>query len=232
MASLTALTPSPITFGPGSDVIPGADKTRLEFLGTYMRRRQVPKFKMTVDGHHQLVVHAPGTSTRDKRSAERAAQSLSTRRAQVVRAILHEQGATTPHRITATGRGTAGAAAAPAWDKVEIASVLFDPAWQNRQATTPHEFGHMLGLGDEYSSAAAPVGTPSSHHALTVSAFGQQYADASAKRVVDGSSLMHSGTELRPHHYVTFWDGLAQLTQAAAQPTVKFGQADWKFDGA
>ena len=33
-------------------------------------------------------------------------------------------------------------------------------------------------------------------------------------------------------HYVTFWDGLCQMTTAAALPNPKFGQADWKFNGA
>jgi hypothetical protein len=64
-----------------------------------------------------------------------------------------------------------------------------------------------------------------------MSAFGKQYADVQATRTPDSASLMNGGNDIRPHHYVTFWDGLAQLTSGAATPAPPFGQADWKFVG-
>lgn len=123
------------------------------------------------------------------------------------------------------------AAAGVAWDKAEFDVATRSSRWRNRQNTQAHEFGHMLGLGDEYvgTGAAQAAGKATSHHALTVTAFGQKYADKTAKRVPDSASIMNGGRDLRPLHYVTFWDGLAQLTQTAAAPNPKFGQADWKI---
>lgn len=89
----------------------------------------------------------------------------------------------------------------------------------------------MLGIGDEYVTAGAKVGDATSHYALTMQAFGKQYADVQAKKVADSNSLMNGGNDIRPHHYVTLWDGLSQLTTAAAVPKVPFTQADWKFKG-
>ena len=98
--------------------------------------------------------------------------------------------------------------------------------WQNRQATAVHEFGHMLGLGDEYGGAAAT----STHYTLTLNAFGKQYADQVAKRGdTDYASIMEGGDDVRVQHYVTMWSALCDASALAAVPSTKFGQADWKF---
>jgi hypothetical protein len=117
----------------------------------------------------------------------------------------------------------------PAWDKAAIASTL-NPGFTNVQTTHEHEAGHMLGVGDEYVSPGTAVGDKTSHYALTMSAFGKDYADVQARRVADSASLMNGGRDIRPHHYVTLWDGLAQLTSAAAFPKTPFTNTDWQFE--
>lgn len=230
LAALGKVTPTPILFKANkADFQNAGDQGKLEFMATYLRRIKNPRFQVTITGHHQQVVHAPKATAAQQRTANRQARNLSRQRANKVFQVLRAGGATY-HRVRTTGIGDKGAAVAPAWDKAEIAAAL--PAgWKNVQTTLEHEAGHMLGLGDEYTSGAAPAGTPTSHYALTMQAFGKQYADVQAKRVVDSASLMNGGNDIRPHHYVTLWDGLAQLTSAAAVPKAPFTQADWKFQG-
>jgi len=229
LAALANVTPTPIQFAAGASAIKAADKGKLEFMATYLRRIKNPRFKLTITGHHQQVVHAPKATATQKRTANRQATRLSRERANEVFKILRE-GRATYHRIRKQGVGDTGAAATPAWDKAEIAAAL--PAgWKNVQTTLEHEAGHMLGLGDEYLTKKAKVGDKTSHYALTMQAFGKNYADVQARKVPDSASLMHSGDDIRPHHYVTLWDGLAQLTQAAAVPKVPFKHADWQFQG-
>jgi hypothetical protein len=101
--------------------------------------------------------------------------------------------------------------------------------WQNQQATVPHEFGHMIGLGDEYAG-----GTPlATHHPLVDKAFGNQYADQVAKRGdTDHASIMDGGNDVRIQHYVTFWSALCDTTLNKAKvPNPRFGYKDWKFIG-
>ncbi|MFP5271146.1 eCIS core domain-containing protein [Coleofasciculus sp.] len=229
LAALANVTPTPIQFAAGSSAIKAADKGKVEFMATYLRRIKNPRFKLIITGHHQQVVHAPKATKAQKRATEQQATRLSKQRANEVFKILRE-GRATYHQIRKQGVGDAGAAATPAWDKAEIAAAL-PKGWQNVQTTLEHEAGHMLGLGDEYISGGAPVGTKTTHYALTMQAFGKQYADVQATIVADSASLMNGGNDIRPHHYVTLWDGLAQLTQAAAVPKVPFKHADWQFQG-
>jgi outer membrane protein OmpA-like peptidoglycan-associated protein len=229
LAALAAVTPTPILFAAGKSDVPAADKGKLEFMATYLRRIKNPRFKLTITGHHQTVVHAPGAKAAQKRVANRQARKLSVARANEVRKILRA-GKASFHQIRSRGVGDTGASATPAWDNVEITSAL--PArWRNVQTTLEHEAGHMLGIGDEYVSGGTAAGDKTSHYALTMQAFGKDYADVQARRTPDSASLMNGGNDIRPHHYVTLWDGLTQLTKAAPTPTTPFTQADWKFRG-
>lgn len=230
LARLGALTPTPILFAAGRSDINAVDRPKLEFMATYLHRIKDPPFRIAITGHHQQVVHPPGATAAQKSAALKQAKQLSRQRADEVLSVLRAGSATAFHKVTRTGVGDAGAAATPAWDKVEIASAL-PPGWQNIRSTFAHEFGHMLGIGDEYATGTKPAGTPTTHYNLTKKAFGQAYADAQAKRIGFGTSVMAHGHDVRPHHYVTFWDGLAQMTSAAAFPKRPFAHADWTFVG-
>jgi hypothetical protein len=133
---------------------------------------------------------------------------LSEARARNVSNEIVKGGATTTP--TSTGKGEEGATEDPAWRKVEIQVKDFT----SKQTTVKHEFGHILGLGDEYPTADAtpatrrPVGTPVAHSAL-------------AQRLIPGQqpilahhdeSIMSNGEEVRPYHYVTFLEALGNMT--------------------
>jgi len=77
---------------------------------------------------------------------------------------------------------------------------------QSQQAAT-HEFGHMMGLGDEYGAGAV------AHAALV--------KDALGKNIVKGNSdnIMAGGDTIEKQHYVTFWDALKKVT----------GMDTWEF---
>jgi hypothetical protein len=78
----------------------------------------------------------------------------------------------------------------------------------------------MLGLGDEYASAdtgSRPAGTPVAHSAL-------------AQRLIPGQqpilakhseNIMSTGTDVKPHHYVTFLEVLGVMTGTAGQWDIK-----------
>lgn len=108
-----------------------------QFLGTYLSRIHNPKFEITIVGAY---ASATGQKTHNDKLSEQRAQNVS--------AILTgDKGL--HHKIQPSGVGQAGADATEQWRKVEIASAT-PPGWQNMQDTTAHEFGHMIGLGDEY----------------------------------------------------------------------------------
>lgn len=207
------ITPSPIKFENDGVTIKAVYKDKLRFLATYLKRISNPPFTLNLVGHANNV----GDAAYNK--------ALSERRAQEVSDFLQSAGLTN-HTIVVSGVGEDGATASPDWRKVTIDPTV-PVGWKNQQATMQHEFGHMIGLGDEYAG-----GTPTStHYNLTKKAFGQDYADQVAKRGdTDYASIMEGGDDVRIQHYVTFWAALADTTlQKAPVPTPKFGYNDWRF---
>ena len=78
-------------------------------------------------------------------------QTLSEQRARAVASYLQANGLTgSIDRVTEVGAGTEGATEDAEWRRVDI--IVGSGEAQN---TAAHEFGHMIGLGDEY---AAPAG--------------------------------------------------------------------------
>jgi len=212
------INPSPILFDNNSATINAGDQPKLGFLATYLKRISNPKFDIDIVGH----ASATGNKANN--------QGLSEKRAQAVETALKSAGLTN-HNLNTSGVGQTGATADAKWRKVDITPQL--PAgWQNVFQTDVHEFGHMIGLGDEYWQSK---GTPpqTTHYPLVLKAFGKEYADQTVQRGDSPSaSVMHFGNDIRIHHYVTFWEALCKTTlQKAAVPTKKFGYDDWKFIG-
>jgi outer membrane protein OmpA-like peptidoglycan-associated protein len=208
-------TPSPVLFANNDAAVPADAQAKLQFLGTYISRINNPKFDIKIIGH----ASATGDSAKNL--------PLSQQRADNVAAAL-KSGGTGAHNITVSAVGDAGAAKTDDWRKVEIASDI--PAgWQNLQDVTAHEFGHMIGLDDEYAAGRGPL---AEHHDLVAKAFGKEYADQVAKAGdTDYASVMEGGNDVRIQHYVTFWEGLVKATETAAVPDPKFTYDDWKFIG-
>jgi hypothetical protein len=79
----------------------------------------------------------------------------------------------------------------------------------------------MFGFDEEYAGGAKE----SSHYKLVEEAFGTKVADTFVKRKAgeDSASVMDGGIDVRPYHYVTFWEALGHCTE----PDLK--RTDWKI---
>jgi outer membrane protein OmpA-like peptidoglycan-associated protein len=146
--------------------------------------------------------------------------TLAQQRADAVAGVLRGAGLRQPLAIT--GHGPVGA---PNDATNRRADVVVDTAFEttyhgNRYSVTEHEFGHMLGMPDEYSNATTGplAGVQTSYNGLVTSAglatptFGQ-----------DTSSQMSNGVDVLPRHYVTLWEALGRMT------TPDITQAEWSF---
>jgi len=207
------INPSPILFAKNSSVIPDDAKPKLSFLATYLKRVHNPRFTLSITGH---------SNTGGKVSHN---QELSEQRAAAVEKKLKDDGMTN-HDTQVAGVGETGATADAAWRKAVIREAI-SPGWKNKQDVTVHEFGHMVGLGDEYAGSTANA----THYDLVKQAFGQDYADQVAKREgTDSASIMEGGDDVRIQHYVTFWKALGDTTRTKPSvPTPRFSLTDWKF---
>ena len=214
LGRLNAIMPSQVLFDFDSSAVKAPDADKLTRTATYLRRATQPRFIIDLVGH----ASNPG--------ADKYNQKLSENRAEAVKAHFVGGGAAAAHTITASGVGEAGATKDALWQRVDLTAAV-DPAFVNKLDTAGHEFGHMLGVGDEYGTK----GDKTSHWNLVKKAFGQQYADDVAlKDVPGGGSIMRGGQEVRIYHYVTFWQALCESTLKAALPDPKFGYDDWKFN--
>jgi outer membrane protein OmpA-like peptidoglycan-associated protein len=145
---------------------------------------------------------------------------LAQQRADAAAKVLTDAGIRQP--VSATGKGPVGAAR----DANNRAATLaanrtFETTYKtNRYSVSEHEFGHMLGMPDEYSNATTGLlgGAQSKYVGLVTSAglavptFGE-----------DTSSQMSNGVDVLPRHYVTFWEALAKMT------VPDLTQADWSL---
>jgi outer membrane protein OmpA-like peptidoglycan-associated protein len=210
------VNPGPITFAKDDATL--APNANLDFFGTYLKRIHHPKIRVA------LVGHASGGETK--------AQQLSQRRAKAVATRLRGLGVTV-HPISSSGVGDKGAPAGDAtWQKVDITPTVDPNFKKNPFDVLPHEFGHMLGLGDEYPYNIGDKPAASDHYNLVKEAFDQKYADEVAKQADDPTgNIMFYGNDVRAHDYVTFWSALADATSGAAVPSPAFTRKDWKIDG-
>lgn len=191
--------PGTIFFDLGRAEVSAADRARLRTFGTTLGRPEIPPFAVTLTGH----ASSEGTEDDNLRLSEDRARSVSN---EIV-------GSGAKRQPTIVAEGERGADATAAWRKVEIAVGNFE----SDQTTVLHEFGHMLGLGDEYPESDATgsrtVGQRVAHSAL-------------AERLIPGQqpivahhdeSIMANGEVIRPYHYVTFLEALGNLTDTVGQ---------------
>jgi hypothetical protein len=158
---------------------------------------------------------ASGDAERNRRLSERRAANVAN--------FLQANGLRgAVRRVSHVGTGSEGATEDAEWRRVDI--VVGSGEAQN---TAAHEFGHMIGLGDEYSSprggfypgAGTPVniGSPATHNAMA-QAMGGGVQGAVGENT---DSIMSVGNTVRPQHYATFHHALEEVT----------GE-DWEYGGA
>lgn len=191
--AIADLNPGRIDFPPGRDTLTADQVSTLGAFGEALADPLAPPFALTVTGHANASTPAP------------AANALSQRRARVVADAI--TGAKTPPRVVAAG--TRGADATPGWDVAHIVLGAFDA----RQTTVAHEFGHMFGLSDEYPDLTGPtrrdVGDKTGHSDKVQ----QMLPGHEPIRAHHSEDIMSVGEVVRPHHYVGFLSALAQLTK-------------------
>ena len=144
---------------------------------------------------------------------------LSERRAVAVRGFLSGLGVAQP--IGVLGHGPVGVAGDAASRRADISvDHAFEAGYStNRYSVGEHEFGHMLGLPDEYQNNTTGVlGTQQTLYSGLVTAAG---VPGPAVWGVDTASQMSNGIDVLPRHYVTLWEALGRMTT----PDIK--QNEW-----
>jgi outer membrane protein OmpA-like peptidoglycan-associated protein len=141
-------------------------------------------------------------------------QALSEERAQVVSEYLQNNEGVSAKRITARGAGEEGATEDAEWQRVDL--IVDGAAGQDVAA---HEFGHVLGLGDEYVDSkdhypdgtfrgtGLPTGDPSRHDQLA-----KDIGVTGGAIHENNDRIMSMGSRVEPAHYSTVGWALKQLT--------------------
>lgn len=147
---------------------------------------------------------------------------LAQQRADAVRSYLAGKGFTNiATRVSDDNRGESEADQTATTDAAQAHDRRVDLIIDGGQAQViaNHEFGHAIGLGDEYatspggiSGTGAAVGTPAPHDALAA-----DMTDASGLNLPgaiheNNGGIMSLGTAVRPQHYATFHDALQTVT--------------------
>jgi outer membrane protein OmpA-like peptidoglycan-associated protein len=199
--------PGIVFFAQGSSTVSGPDVADLHKFGATLGAPDIPPFPVVLTAH----ASSEGEADRNMRLSEDRARN-------VANEIVQGGAKTQPTEIP---KGEEGATEDPTWRMVEIDVKDFRAI----QTTVMHEFGHILGLGDEYPTADAtpptsrPVGTPVAHSAL-------------AQRLIPGQqpilarhdeSIMSNGEQVRPYHYVTFLEALGTITGVAGAWDIRPG---------
>lgn len=186
--------PGIVFFAQGSATVSPSDVADLRKFGATLGAPDIPPFPVTLTGH----ASAEGDEKRNMRLSEDRTRNVAN---EIV-------GGGAKKQPTEVAKGEQGANEDTTWRMVEIDVGDFE----SDQTTVKHEFGHILGLGDEYPTADGatkrPVGTPVAHSALAQKVIpGQQPIVAH-----HDESIMSNGEEVRPYHYATFLEALGTLT--------------------
>ncbi|WP_291994983.1 DUF4157 domain-containing protein [Candidatus Accumulibacter sp. ACC003] len=204
---LAAAAASPVLFGNDSDVISPAARPALTAFADAAKQKNPsdPLVPLKVDGF----ASRDGDSTHNVDLAER--------RALAVRSFLAGLGVTQP--IGVLGHGPVGAAGDVANRRADITvDHAFETTYTaNRYSVGEHEFGHMLGLPDEYqNNTTGTLGAQQTLYSGLVTAAG---VAGPAVWGVDTASQMSNGIDVLPRHYVTLWEALGRMTAPDIAPS-------------
>lgn len=140
-------------------------------------------------------------------------QRLAGERAANVEAALRAAGLVGDiNRLTSSSEGETGATNDAEWRRVDIVVGSGES-----QAVAAHEFGHMIGLGDEYATTPGGLisgtgnapGTAVAHNDVNNRVGDQQIDGAVAE---NNDNIMSLGNTVRPQHYSTFHNALEIVT--------------------
>jgi len=198
--AIAAATASPIFFRKDSAVIQASDVALLQTLAGAMKAKNPsdPAIPISVNGF----ASSEGPLLRNEQLAED--------RANAVADVLRTAGA--PQPLVIVKIGPVGTPDDALNRKVELApSTTFETTYaSNRYSVGEHEFGHAIGLPDEYqNNTTGPLGTQQTALGTLASAAGVAAPDQWG---VNTSSVMSAGVDVLPRHYLTLWEALGQMT--------------------
>ncbi|WP_428268377.1 eCIS core domain-containing protein [Haliangium sp.] len=205
---MRAHMPKKVLFEDNKAEVSAKDATQLKTFGTML----------SMTRHPQLTVNMVGRASSSGDDAHNL--DLSKRRVAAVDAAIRAGGNIT-HNLSQSATGEAGAGAGAEWRRVDLSIENLPKKWTNDYDVSAHEFGHQLGLDEEYNRGAS--GVVPDHFKLVEEAFGKEVASTFVRQDQDTASVMSAGLDVRPFHYVTFWEALGRVTS----PTLT--RADWKI---
>lgn len=210
-AALAGSGASPVLFEKNSDALTLGARLRLLLFALALKSKNPsdPPIPLLIDGFASM--EGEFIDNLD----------LSGRRAAAVRDFLSRLGVPQPMGII--GRGPVGAPNDPANRRVDIGvDQAFETTYAaNRFSTAEHEFGHMLGMPDEYANrTTGRLGTMQSSYTTLVTSAGLALPTVWGAHT---ASQMASGVDVLPRHYVTMWEALARMTA----PDIP--QSDWQI---
>jgi outer membrane protein OmpA-like peptidoglycan-associated protein len=199
-SALASAAASPVLVANDSDAITPTAATALTAFADALKQKNPsdPLIPINVDGFASLEGEV-GHNV-----------SLSERRAIAVRSFLAGLGV--PQPIGVLGHGPVGSAGDAANRKADITvDHAFETTYAaNRFSAAEHEFGHMLGLPDEYqNNTTGTLGTQQALYSGLVTSAGVQGPSAWGALT---ASQMSAGVDVLPRHYVTLWEALGRMT--------------------
>jgi outer membrane protein OmpA-like peptidoglycan-associated protein len=195
-----------VHFGHNSDVVSSSERAELDqFITSFQAPAGGEGAKMDIIGHANTV---GGTAVYNLDLSQRRAQSVADYLKTAV--VNGNTLANAEARIqTTAGQGTEGATASAHWRRVDVII-----AGGPKQDVAVHEFGHLIGLGDEYATPAGGllggspgnIGDAAGHDQLS-----RDMGLGGATKEND-DSIMSLGNTIRPQHYATFMFALRRVT--------------------
>ena len=134
-----------------------------------------------------------------------------------------------------TSAGKEEATTDPSFRRVSVGVFRKDSikAKAAQQNVAAHEFGHMIGLGDEYVDPTPDIpgarakffGDKPTHYNVVKDLEGQDAADET--KIQDSANIMSKGNEVKRGHYVVFVAALDVMTRPEIEAATGKADAKW-----